>query len=417
MRKISKLDNGLRIVTHSMPAFESVTFGVFNAVGCRDENEEINGTAHFLEHMAFKGTKTKSALEIMEKVESVGGYINAYTSEEITAYWVKMLSQDLHIGIDIISDILQNSTFEPKELERERGVILQEIGMYLDTPAHMVGDYWLKTAFPDQPIGRLILGKKEIIKSIEREKIVNFMQSNYHPSKMVVSAAGKIDHDEFVDQITNSMQNLPKGNLEQRIKAEYKGGEYREDKDLEQIHLILGFEGLNYHDDDYDALRVYSAIMGAGGSSRLFQEIREKRGLVYSIYADIDSFSDSGTFQVVAGTGKNEIKELLPVLCDELTNSPKNLNEKEIEKSKAQLKASTLMGQESTMNNATSAAYQLLRFGKLIDINDRIKRIENVSKSSIEKISKKILSSNPTISSIGPIKELENLDKIKSRIN
>ena len=141
-------------------------------------------------------------------------------------------------------------------MERERGVILQEIGMYLDTPAHMVGDYWLKTAFPDQPIGRLILGKKEIIKSIEREKIVNFMQSNYHPSKMVVSAAGKIDHDEFVDQIANSMQNLPKGNLEQRIKAEYKGGEYREDKDLEQIHLILGFEGLNYHDDDYDALRV-----------------------------------------------------------------------------------------------------------------------------------------------------------------
>ena len=417
MRKISKLDNGLRIVTHSMPAFESVTFGVFNSVGCRDEHEEINGTAHFLEHMAFKGTKTKSALEIMEKVESVGGYINAYTSEEITAYWVKMLSQDLHIGIDIISDILQNSTFEPKELERERGVILQEIGMYLDTPAHMVGDYWLKTAFPDQPIGRLILGKKEIIKSIEREKIVNFMQSNYHPSKMVVSAAGKINHDEFVEQIANSMQNLPKGNLEERIKAEYKGGEYREDKDLEQIHLILGFEGLNYHDDDYDALRVYSAIMGAGGSSRLFQEIREKRGLVYSIYADIDSFSDSGTFQVVAGTGKNEIKELLPVLCDELTNSPKNLNEKEIEKSKAQLKASTLTGQESTMNNATSAAYQLLRFGKLIDINDRIKRIENVSKLSIEKISKRILSSNPTISSIGPIKELESLDKIKSRIN
>ena len=173
MRKISTLNNGLRVVTHFMPAFESVTFGVWNSVGCRDEQKEINGTAHFLEHMAFKGTKTKSALEIMEKVESVGGYINAYTSEEITAYWVKMLSDDLHIGIDIISDILQNSTFEPKELERERGVILQEIGMYLDTPAHMVGDYWQKTAYPDQPLGRLILGKKEIIKSIEREKIPN----------------------------------------------------------------------------------------------------------------------------------------------------------------------------------------------------------------------------------------------------
>ena len=417
MRKISTLNNGLRVVTHFMPAFESVTFGVWNSVGCRDEQKEINGTAHFLEHMAFKGTKTKSALEIMEKVESVGGYINAYTSEEITAYWVKMLSDDLHIGIDIISDILQNSTFEPKELERERGVILQEIGMYLDTPAHMVGDYWQKTAYPDQSLGRLILGKKEIIKSIEREKIINFMQTNYHPSKMVVSAAGKIDHDHFVEQISNSMTNLPTGTLLERVKAEYKGGEYREEKNLEQIHIILGFEGLDYHDDDYDVLRVYSALMGAGGSSRLFQEIREKRGLVYSIYSDIDSFFDSGTFQIVAGTGQNEIKELLPVLCDELVNSPKNLSEKEIEKSKAQLIASTLMAQESTMNNATSAAYQILRYGKLKDINDRIEKIRNVSKSSIEKISKKILSSNPTISSIGPIKELENLEKIKNRFN
>tara|TARA_B100001123_G_scaffold142879_1_gene166142 strand:- start:274 stop:1527 length:1254 start_codon:yes stop_codon:yes gene_type:complete len=417
MREISKLDNGLRIVTHNMPEFESVTFGVWNDVGCRDEEEEINGTAHFLEHMAFKGTTSKSALEIMEKVENVGGYINAYTSEEITAYWVKMLSNDLHIGIDIISDILQNSIFETKELERERGVILQEIGMYLDTPAHMVGDYWLKTAFPDQPIGRLILGKKEIIKSIKREKIINFMKTNYHPSKMVVSAAGKINHEQFVETISNSMTNLPAGTLKPRTKAEYKGGEYREDKDLEQIHLILGFKGLNYHDEDYDALRVYSAIMGAGGSSRLFQEIREKRGLVYSIYSDMDSFSDSGTFQVVAGTGKNEIKELLPVLCDELISLPNNLDEKEIEKSKAQLKASTLMSQESTMNNATTSAYQLLRYDKLIDINERIKRIENVSKESIEKVSKKIISSNPTISSIGPIKQLEHLDNIKKRLN
>ena len=324
MRKISTLDNGLRIVTHYMPAVKSVTFGVWNAVGCRDENEEINGIAHFLEHMAFKGTKTKSALQIMEKIDSVGGYINAYTSEEITAYWVKLLATDLHIGIDIIADILQNSTFEPKELERERGVILQEIGMYLDDPAQMVGDYWQRTAFPDQPIGRLILGKKEIIKSIQREKIVNFMENHYHPKKMVVSAAGKINHDEFVEQITNSMNNLPQGKIDNRIKAAYKGGEYREEKDLEQVHLMLGFEGLNCHDDDYDALRVYSAIMGKGGSSRLFQEIREKRGLVYGIGAGSEFFSDTGTFQVIAGTGKNEIKELLPVLCEELINSPKN---------------------------------------------------------------------------------------------
>tara|TARA_Y100000590_G_scaffold392259_1_gene469547 strand:- start:404 stop:1657 length:1254 start_codon:yes stop_codon:yes gene_type:complete len=417
MRKVTKLDNGLRIVSHSMQGYESVMFGIWNSVGSRDEHEEINGTAHFLEHMAFKGTKTKSALEIMEKVESVGGYINAYTSEEITAYWVKMLGEDLNIGIDIISDILQNSTFESKELERERGVILQEIGMYLDTPAHMVNDYWLRTAFPNQPLGRLIIGKKDIIKSIEREKIVNFMKENYHPSKMVVSAAGKINHEEFVDQIANVMTNLPNGHVKDRVKANYQGGEYREEKDLEQVHLVLGFKGLDYHDSDYEALRVYAAIMGAGGSSRLFQEIREKRGLVYHIHADLDSFADAGTFQVVAGTGQNEIKELLPVLCHELVSSPKNLTEEEIEKSKAQLKASTLMSTESTTTNATTSAYQLIRYDKLIEIEERIKKINNVSKESIEKVAQKILSVKPTVSSIGPIKELESLDKIQSRLN
>ena len=417
MRKFSKLDNGLTIFTHFMPAVESVTFGVFNDVGSRDEDESINGTAHFLEHMAFKGTKTKSAFQIMQTIEKVGGYINAYTSEEITAYWVKLLAEDLNTGIEIISDILQNSIFEEKELERERGVILQEIGMYLDDPGQMVGDYWQRTAFPNQPIGRLILGKKEIIQSIEREKIVNFMKNNYNPYKMVVSAAGKIDHDKFVEKISNSMKNLPNGKSQDRISASYVGGEYREDKKLEQVHLVLGFKGLDYHSDDFHALGIYSAIMGAGGSSRLFQEIREKRGLVYSIYAGMDSFSDSGTFQVVAGTGKNEIKELLPVLCDELISSPKNLSNEEIEKSKAQLKASTLMSIESTRTNAVVGAYQLIRYGKLIDIKERIEKINNVTKESIEKVAKKILTSNPTVASIGPVTNLESIDKIKSRFN
>ena len=289
--------------------------------------------------------------------------------------------------------------------------------MYLDDPSEMVGDYWQRTAFPNQSIGRLIIGKKEIIHSIQREKIVNFMQSNYHPTKMVVSAAGKINHDEFVEQISNSMTNLPKGKISDRIKATYKGGEYREDKKLEQIHVILGFEGLDFFDDDIYALKIYSAIMGAGMSSRLFQEIREKRGLVYSIYASARSFYDTGTFQVVAGTGKEEITELLPVLCSELLNAPKNLTEKEIEKSKTQLRAATLMASESTMSNAAIAVHQLFTEGKLIDIQETIEKINKVTKSSIEKVANKILSSKPTIASIGPIKQLETLDKIQKRLN
>jgi len=417
MRKLSTLNNGLRVVTHYMPAFESVTFGVWNNVGSRDEHKEINGAAHFLEHMAFKGTKTKSAKEIAEEVDSVGGFINAFTSEETTAYFVQLLEQNLQVGIDVISDILQNSTFAPEELEKERGVILQEIGMYLDDPSEMVGDYWQRTAFPDQPIGRLVIGKKEIIQSIEREKIVNFMQNNYHPSKMVVSAAGKINHEQFVQRISDSMINLPKGKIIERVKALYKGGEYREDKTLEQVHLVLGFEGLDYFDEDYYALKIYSAIMGAGMSSRLFQEIREKRGLVYSIHTAARSFYDTGTFQVFAGTGEKQIKELLPVLCDELQNAPKNLTNKEIEKSKTQLRSATLMAAESTMSNAAFAVHQIFTKNKLINIEEILEKIQNVTKSSIEKVAKKLLSSKPTISSIGPVKHLEHLDSIQKRLN
>jgi predicted Zn-dependent peptidase len=367
--------------------------------------------------MAFKGTTTKTAKEIAEKVDNVGGFMNAFTSEETTAYFVQLLEQNLQVGIDVISDILQNSTFEPEELEKERGVILQEIGMYLDDPSEMVGDYWQRTAFPNQPIGRLIIGKKEIIQSIKRDKIVNFMQNNYHPSKMVVSAAGKINHENFVEQISNSMINLPNGNINKRVKAFYQGGEYREEKALEQVHLVLGFKGLDYYDEDYYALKIYSAIMGAGMSSRLFQEIREKRGLVYSIHTSSRSFYDTGTFQVFAGTGEKQIQELIPVLCDELQNAPKNLTDKEIEKSKTQLRSATLMATESTMSNAAIAVHQIFTKEKLINIEETLEKIKNVSKSSIEKAAKKLLSSKPTVSSIGPIQQLENLDNITKRLN
>tara|TARA_Y100000590_G_scaffold423430_2_gene529312 strand:+ start:4004 stop:5257 length:1254 start_codon:yes stop_codon:yes gene_type:complete len=417
MRKLTTLDNGLRIVTHEMQSVKSVAFGVFNDVGSRDETKEINGTAHFLEHMAFKGTKKRSALDIAKAIDDVGGVINAYTSEEVTAYYTVLMSEDLNIGVDIITDILQNSIFEPKELETERGVILQEIGMYLDTPLRMVHDYWQKTAYPDQPIGRLILGKKDIIKSIERKKLIEFMQNNYHPKKMIFSAAGKVNHDKFVDMIINSTKNLPTGKLNKRVKATYCGGEYREEKELEQIHMVLGFKGIDYLDNDLHALGVYSTLMGTGMSSRLFQEIREKRGLVYSIHTDSDSYSDTGTFQVVAGTGKNEIKELLPVLCDELVNSVTNLTDEEINRAKAQMKSSIVMSMESSSSNAGTSAYQLIRYNKLIDIDERIEKINNVTKKSIEKVIAKTLKSKPTIASIGPINNLEKIDKIESRFN
>ena len=275
MHKLTTLDNGLRIVTQTMPSLETVSMGIWNYVGGRDETEKINGVAHLLEHMAFKGTASRSALEIAETIENVGGDINAYTSKEITAYYVKLIAEDLPLGINILMDILQNSTFAEEELNRERGVILQEIGMYLDSPDEMIFDYWQEKAFPNQPIGRSILGKTDIIKNISREEVKNFMLSHYNPKKMIISAAGKIDHNEFVESIKQACINLPKGESDDREKAIYKAGEYREQKKLEQIHLLLGFEGIDYHHEDYYSLMIYSSLLGGGMSSRLFQEIRE----------------------------------------------------------------------------------------------------------------------------------------------
>ena len=417
MLQISTLSNGLRIVTQNMPGLETVSMGIWNFVGGRDELSNINGVAHLLEHMAFKGTSTRSALQIAETIENVGGDINAYTSKEITAYYVKLISQDLSLGIEILTDILQNSSFAEEELNRERGVILQEIGMYLDTPDEMIFDYWQEKAYPDQPMGRSILGKSEIIKNITRDQVKDFMMSHYNPKKMIVSAAGKINHKEFVEQIANSCVNLPMGKKNNRQNSFYVSGEYREEKDLEQVHLLLGFQGIDYHHSDYYSLLVYSSLLGGGMSSRLFQEIREKRGLVYGISAFTSSYTDTGIFGIYAGTGEKEIKELIPVLCDELKNSPKSILENEIKRGKAQLKAGLMMGRESAFRRCESAARQLLVFNRVIDPTETIKLIDMVSKESVEKIANQIVSSPVTISSIGPIRKLETVDKIQDRLN
>ena len=417
MTQLTTLDNGLRIITQNMPGLETVSMGIWNFVGGRDELENINGVAHLLEHMAFKGTSKRSALQIAETIENVGGDINAYTSKEITAYYVKLMAENLSLGAEILTDILQNSTFAEEELDRERGVIIQEIGMYLDTPDDMIFDYWQSKAYPDQPMGRSILGKSNIIKNITREEVKNFMMDHYNPKKMVVSAAGKIDHSTFVELISSKCDNLPNGKVNNRTAANYLGGEYREQKDLEQIHLLLGFKGLDFHHKDYYSSLVYSSILGGGMSSKLFQEIREKRGLVYGISSFGSSYTDTGSFAIYAGTGENQIEELIPVLCDELKKSSDSILEKEISRGKAQLKSGLMMSRESAFRRCESAARQLLVFNRVIEPSEIIKKIDEVTKESVSNVSNYILKSPMTIASIGPIKKLESLEQIKKRLN
>ena len=417
MPNIHKLNNGLTVITDYIDTVETVSVGMWNKVGARNEQEKVNGVAHLLEHMAFKGTTNRTALDIAKEVEMVGGAVNAYTSREVTAYYMKVLKEDIGLSIDIISDILQNSTFDAKELDRERGVILQEIGMYLDTPDDVVFDKWQEIAYPDQPMGRSILGKSEIIKSISRDQVEGFMKSFYRPDRMVFSVSGNFQEALVLDLVEKHFNNLPNGQDDHSPKASYKGGEFRQEKELEQVNIILGFEGVDFYSDLYYSTAVYSTVLGSGMSSRLFQEIREKRGLVYSVSSYTSSFSDSGIFGVYAGTGQKEVKELIPVLCDQLNISVKNFTPEELQRAKAQFKASLLMGQESTSRRCRSNASKYLMHSKIISHDEIISKIDAVQLEDLERARHNILKSNITLSSIGPVQDLESLDSIKARFN
>ena len=417
MPNIHKLNNGMTLITDYVNTVETVSVGMWNKVGARNERKEINGVAHLLEHMAFKGTKNRSAAQIAKEVELVGNSHNAYTSREITAYYMSGLKENVELSIDVISDILQFSTFDSQELDKERGVILQEIGMYADEPDSIVGDKFDELAYPNQPMGRSILGTSEIIKSISRDEVEGFMKSFYNPLKMVFSVSGNFDEDKIIKIVEEKFQNLPQGNDDYIPKSSYAGGEYREEKNLEQVKLLLGFEGVDIHSDLYYATRVYSTLLGSGMSSRLFQEIREKRGLVYSIYSSGDFFSDSGIFYVYAGTGHKEVKELIPVLCDQLNINANTFTQEELTKTKAKFKVGILKGEESISSRCRSNASSYLMHNKLRSPEEFIAQIDAVQLEDLEKARTQILESNLTVSSIGPIENLENADSIKRRLS
>ena len=417
MPNIHTLKSGLTLITDYIDTVETVSVGMWNKVGARNEYENVNGVAHLLEHMAFKGTHNRSALDIAKEVEMVGGAVNAYTSREVTAYYMKVLKEDISLSIDIISDILQNSAFDPKELDRERGVILQEIGMYLDTPDDVVFDKWQEMAYPNQPMGRSILGKNEIIKTISRDQVEGFMKGFYRPDRMVFSVSGNFEENKVIELVEKYFHKLPQGKEDHSPKSMYQGGEFREEKDLEQVNMILGFEGVDFYSNLYYPTAVYSTVLGSSMSSRLFQEIREKRGLVYSISSYTSSFSDSGIFGVYAGTGEKEIMELIPVLCDQLNTSANDFSEEELQRAKAQFKSSLLMGQESTSTRCRSNASKFLMHNRLISHEEIISQIDQVQLDDLENARKNILKSNITLSSIGPIKNLESLDTIKKRFS
>ncbi|MHA3916089.1 M16 family metallopeptidase [Halovulum sp. GXIMD14793] len=398
------LPNGLRIVTERMPALASAAIGVWVNVGGRHEEVTQNGIAHFLEHMAFKGTERRNALQIAEAIEDVGGYINAYTSREMTAYYARVLGEDVPLALDVIADILLNSTFDPREIEVERGVILQEIGQSLDTPDDIIFDWLQEVSFPDQPMGRPILGPAEAVRGFSRDDLTSFVAQYYGPQNMILSAAGDIDHDAIVKLAEGLFGGITARPAPVATPAAFHGGERRELKDLEQAHFALALSAPGYRDEDIYAAQVYAGLLGGGMSSRLFQEVREKRGLCYTIFAQPAAYSDSGSLLIYAGTSAEQVGELTQVVTDELRATASDLNEAEVARARAQMKAGLLMGLESPHARCERLARMVAIWDRVPSLEETIARIEAVDRDRVRSFAEaSFTNADPALALYGPV--------------
>jgi predicted Zn-dependent peptidase len=414
--RISTLPNGLRVATDRMEWVETISVGMWIGVGTRQEAPDVNGVAHLLEHMAFKGTKRRTARDIAEEIEAVGGSMNAQTSREQTAYFIKVLKADLDLAVDILADILLNSTYDPTELARERAVILQELGQAEDTPDDVIFDRFQEAAFPDQALGRPVLGKAEIIERLPREALVDFRTRHYGAAAMVLAAAGNVDHDALVAAATRSFAELPAAGDTSYESARYAGGEHRDHQDLEQVHLAIGFPGVSFADPDYYASMVLATVLGGGMSSRLFQEIREQRGLAYGVSAYAAPYLDGGVFGVYAGTGEKETAELVEVLFEQLAGVRVPAPADELQRARTQMRAGILMSLESTGARMEALGSQLLIYGRPIPIEEMVRKIDAVSADDVAQVAKRIFAGRPTVAAMGPLSGLEPYGRLMERL-
>lgn len=414
--RVSKLSNGLRIVSEAMPQLETASVGLWVDVGARHEAREINGVSHLLEHMAFKGTERRSAQAIAEEIEAVGGHLNAYTSREHTAYFAKVMKDDTPLALDLLADILQHSVFDDEELARERAVVMQEIAQSHDTPDDIVFDFFQETAFPDQPLGWTILGPAEGVAALSRDDLAGYMSAHYSAPRMVLIGAGRLDHDRLVELAGAAFDRLPPEHSARKAPARYAGGDYRGSRDLEQVHLVLGFDGIPYGDPDFYTGQVLSTLLGGGMSSRLFQEIRERRGLAYAVFTFSSAYTDGGVFGVYAGTAPGEVAELIPVMAEEMTKVERAVTEEEMARTRAQLKSALLMSLESSSARCERLGRQMLIFGRPIPVEEMIAKIDAISGADVTRVARRIFAgSRPTVAALGPIDKVEPYDRIAGR--
>ena len=414
--RLDTLPNGFRIVTEHMPGLMSASVGIWVTAGGRHERAEQNGIAHFLEHMAFKGTKKRSALRIAEEIEDVGGYINAYTSKEMTAYYARVLSADVGLALDVISDIVLNPVFDEREIEVERHVILQEIGQAMDTPDDIIFDWLQEASYPDQPFGRTILGPADRVAAFNREDLTKFVAEHYGPDQMILAAAGGVDHDTLLAQATEIFGGLKPVGAPNVQLAAFGGLERREEKDLEQVHFALAFESPNYRAPDVYAAQIYATALGGGMSSRLFQKIREERGLCYSIFAQSGAYEDTGQITIYAGTSEDEISDLMQLTVDELKRASDDMSDAEVARARAQLKAGLLMGLESPSARAERLARLLAIWGRVPDVDEAVQRIDAVGTSDVRKYAAEMAGSRAALALYGPVGKAPGLEAVRKSL-
>ena len=412
-----KLSNGFRIVTEHMPGLKSAALGIWVDAGGRHERVEQNGIAHFLEHMAFKGTRRRSALQIAEEIEDVGGYINAYTSREMTAYYARVLEEDVPLALDVISDILLEPAFDPREIEVERGVILQEIGQVLDTPDDVVFDWLQEAAYPEQPIGRTILGPADRVRSFSRDDLFGFVAEHYGPERMILSAAGSVDHDRIVAEAEARFGHLAAAPSRAAEPARFLGGEWRREKALEQAHMTLAFETPGYRDDAYYTAQILATAFGGGMSSRLFQEARERRGLCYAIYAQAGAYADTGMMTIYAGTSGDDLAGLTELTVDELRRASGDMSEVEINRARTQLKAGMLMGLESPASRCERLAKLTSIWDRVPPIEETVARIDAVTVGDVRGFTEGLCSAGRAAMALyGPVGRAPELANLTERL-
>ena len=406
---VTRLPSGLTVVTDDMPHLETSSLGVWVGSGSRDEQPDEHGISHLLEHMAFKGTARRTARQIAEEIEAVGGDLNAATSVETTAYYARVLKADVPLAIDVLADILSNPAFEPVELAREQNVIVQEIGAAEDTPDELVFDHLQAVAFPGQPVGRSILGTPATVRSFDAERLRAYLARNYRAPDMVIAAAGAVAHDAVVADVERrfSAFNGPAAPIPEP--AKFNGGARIEKRNLEQAHIALALEGVPQRDPTLYSLQVFTSVLGGGMSSRLFQEVRERRGLCYAIYSFHWPYFDTGLFGLYSGTDVGDADELMRVVVDEIAATAETLTEVEVARAKTQMKAGLLMALESSGARAEQLARQIIAYGRPIPLEEIVAKVEAVTVDSARAAGVSLIGrSRPAVAALGPSRDLES---------